>query len=128
MEEKINFKEFENIEGYENLSIENRELFNAFLLNFYGGFENVNQIKPLAINYVSDKNYIGKDAKDLEAIVIVKSEIIYLNTNKSPIIIKNKQNEGIKIIGEQEKRYLRFDYMDENQKKWLHIIDSKEWY
>ncbi len=121
------------IDGYENLTDQNKELFKSFIVNFFNasGLERRNSLLPLSINYVIEKEYLGKRNESDDYFVPLGYKIYVLSADNKLHFFKQKKFDESKYIEcteDTERQYLRFDYESETGTSWQHVISPTEWY
>lgn len=121
------------IKGYNNLTEENKIIFNNFILNYFNqlGMRTKQAFKPIQINYVEETDFVSDDPDDPECELFSKIVIkaIYQDGKKKVIHQFGNQYKGLKIKRKSSSKYLRFEFKEHNCKVWLHIIDEgKQWY
>ena len=121
------------IKGYNNLTEENKIIFNNFILNYFNqlGMRTKLAFEAVQVNYVEEIDSISKDPDDPECELISKIIIkaIYKDGNKRVIHKYGSQYKGLKIIKTRSSKYFRFEFKEHGKKIWLHIIDQgNQWY
>ena len=121
------------IKGYKDLTNENKDIFEKFLLNYFNqsGLDKKMTFKPIQINYVEELDAVAEDPDDVDCIITVKLTIkaIYKDGKKKIIHqYKNKEANGLEVIKTYIKKYLRFEFKEYGQKIWLHLINGNQWY
>lgn len=114
------------IKGYDNLTQEHKDLFDAFLPNFkrYGNFT------PISIYCVEEVEYSIEKGENFYNIATT-TEIINQDGTRS-VLISIVDDEYPNYVEEADdvsrKRFLRFDYIGNHGPEWQHIISPTEWY
>ncbi len=121
------------IKGYNNLTEENKIIFNNFILNYFNqlGMRTKLAFEAVQVNYVEEIDSISKDPDDPECELFSKIVIkaIYKDGKKKVIHQFGSQYKGLEIKRTSSSKYLRFEFKEHNRKIWLHIIDEGEqWY
>lgn len=132
LEERYGIK-VKEIKGYNNLTEENKKIFNNFILNYFNqlGIRTKQAFKPVQINYVEETDFISDDPDDAECELFSKIVIkaIYQDGKKKVIHQFANQYKGLKIKRKSNSEYLRFEFKEHGSKVWLHIIDQgNQWY
>lgn len=132
----------EQLEGFETLSDENKELFTNFLINFYNA-QGVNGklcLEPVSIYFVRKNELIVKlndNDDDFWNWFSTKFYILDKNSNEIKLFKHYKENElqylhdTDAMFRENIEFFLRFDYkwnLDEVVNEWLHVTDEHSWY
>jgi hypothetical protein len=124
------------LKGYPDLSDENKELVNKFIINFFNaqGMDRRATIKPLQVNYVTLKEY-GKpvtdpDAPDGKNYELVVSEFRRLNAKGNFEKFRMYKHEEIDLnkCKTFTSCFLRIDYKWGTKREWLHILSPIDWY
>lgn len=121
------------IDGYENLTDKNKELFKSFIVNFFNasGLERRNSLLPLNINYVIDTEYLGKRNESDDFFVPLGYKIYVLSADNKLHFFKQEKFDEAKYIEcteDTESQYLRFEYDSDTGKSWQHVVSPTEWY
>lgn len=132
LEERYGIK-VKEIKGYNNLTEENKKIFNNFILNYFNqlGMRTKQAFKPVQINYVEETDFISDDPDDPECELFSKIVIkaIYQDGKKKVIHQFGNQYKELKIKRKSNSEYLRFEFKEHCKKIWLHIIDQgNQWY
>lgn len=116
-----------DIEGFNELSKDQQEIYRKFILKFVLGFERA-VIKPLAINFVKELDYVYID--ETECFVGLGMEVFNQSTNG--VLFSNiEECDKGKADKVNMKQYLRFDYTIDGREEWLHVERNNgniEWY
>ena len=133
----------ENLEGFETLSDEHKELFTKFLINFYNrlGVDSKLCLEPKSIYFVNEDTLtMQRDKEDESSWVLVECTTCVLDKDLNKIkTLKHMIDKDYKYLKKTDakferntKCYLRFDYNWTYGKKvvkeWLHVIDPNTWY
>lgn len=131
----------EQLEGFENLSDENKELFTKFLINFYNihGVDSKLCLQPISIHFVQEFRTLVKDNIDNEYWDWFSTKVFILDKDSNEIKLfkhnKEKELQYLKNTDATFKNtrdyYLRFDYKWNGKKvikEWLHVKSENEWY
>lgn len=132
----------EQLEGFENLSDENKELFIKFLINYYNmlGVDSKLCLEPISIHFVEKYELSGQvDASENFWDTIETIYYILDSSSNRTGIFKNykyKKCQYLKTNGaelhEVNESFLRFDYKwnltDGVVNEWLHVTDENTWY
>lgn len=142
----------DDIEGFKNLSDENKDIFTKFLINYYNvlGVDSKLALQPLSINLVDEEELIVKEVQKNNSIIDEYEDIdiwqwfstkVYVldeNFNRIKLFKHSKEKEIqylLKTKAEFKKytnRYLRFNYVwfysGRKVKEWLHVKNQNEWY
>lgn len=126
-----------NIDGYKQLDDINKMIFRRFIVNFYNcmGLEGRALMKPLSINFVEEKNYM-LPVEGHDYFIELKKEVTsiykdgdiellsaWINEEEDKNLIKHKA-----VVIDKE-RYLKFEYLSNNDKEWLHVVEQGvAWY
>ena len=121
------------IKGYENLTNENKAIFNNFILKYLNqlSMRTKKTFKPIQINYVEETDFVSDDPDDSECELFSKIVIkaIYKDGKKKVIHQFGNQYKGLEIKRTSSSKYLRFEFKEHGRKVWLHIIDQgNQWY
>lgn len=120
-----------NIKGFVDLDEANRNSFKIFIVNFYNALslDSRPKIHPLSVNYVKEIEYYIKGPDD--DILIVGKKLFKVVDNEEIILEDyiDKKYEKQEVFKDEPVYYLRFDYLFDNKKEWLHIKeDGITWY
>ncbi len=130
----------EQVNGYANLTKENKVIFKKFIINFFNarGIDARMITIPKAINYVEEIDYTAPhpDAATNEdyknCFVSVNTKIVVLKadgTKKQLHKYSDRDYENLKSTEEYRKEYLRFAFLEGKNKVWLHVThEGKQWY
>lgn len=117
------------LNGYNELTDENKELFNSTVIKFFNtwGLDNRKELRPKNVHYVSEVTY-EKEISENE-IVDAGIEIFVINSKTGAKINRIHRYVFEKDIPFREcrkyiKHYLRFELQNE----WYHITANGEWY
>ncbi|NLK23797.1 MAG: hypothetical protein GX309_07430 [Clostridiales bacterium] len=120
------------VEGYDTLTDENKNLYKKFILNFFNGWglEARSTIKPISFNEVEELEHIGQESSDDGYVTTLLHEIYVIRNNGSKELFKVWENkeDKLEIKDTIKNRYLRFEYEIYGKKEWLHILNENEWY
>ena len=121
------------IQGYANLTKENKEIYKRFIVNFFNSLslEVRGNLKPLSFNDVEEIEFLGlEDPDDPEYIKILLHEIHVIESDGSKELVKRwEEKEGeMKITETIRNRYLRFEYKLYEVDEWIHVISDEAWY
>jgi hypothetical protein len=132
MERSLSF-DLETINGYDKLTDENRNLFDKFIVNFYNawGIEARATIKPIAINYVRENEYLGKENKEDDFYISFRTEVFAIHKDGNEVLLHDlidEENKHLSTELTEHKEYLRFEYEIYSKPTWQHVINEHEWY
>ncbi len=120
------------VEGYDTLTDENKNLYKKFILNFFNGWglEARSTIKPISFNEVEEFEHIGQENSDDGYVTTLLHEIYVIRNDGSKELFKVWENkeDKLEIKDTIKNRYLRFEYEIYGRKEWLHILNENEWY
>ena len=121
------------IKGYNNLTEENKKIFNNFILNYFNqlGMRTKLNFEAIQINYVEETDYVAEDPDDSECELFARRIIkaLYKDGKKKVIHKYGSQFKGLEIIRQCKNEYFRFEFKEHGHKIWLHIIDEgNQWY
>lgn len=120
------------VEGYDTLTDENKNLYKKFILNFFNGWglEARSTIKPIRFNEVEELEHIGQESSDDGYVTTLLHEIYVIRNDGSKELFKVWENkeDKLEIKDTIKNRYLRFEYEIYGKKEWLHILNENEWY
>lgn len=120
------------VEGYDTLTDENKNLYKKFILNFFNGWglEARSTIKPISFNEVEELEHIGQENSDDGYVTTLLHEIYVIRNDGSKELFKVWENkeDKLEIKDTIKNRYLRFEYEIYGRKEWLHILNENEWY
>ncbi|WP_461207832.1 hypothetical protein [Clostridium sp. DL1XJH146] len=128
---KINYKW---VDGYEDLSEENKTIYEKFIVNIFNAFglEGRATLVPKAIYYAQELNYLAKeDLEDDSYIVVAKtiSSIDKIGFKVRKYDYDYKEYKHLDILEIERIYYFRFEYELDGDKRWLHITENGEtWY
>lgn len=121
-----------DIAGYAKLSNENKDLYKAFIINFFNnwGLEARNTIQPLSFNYVEEVECFGKEDINDDSLIRVSQEIynIDIDGKKNLLMVSEDKDRKLKIVETIKKKYLRFEYKIYGRTEFIHVLSEKEWY
>ena len=120
-----------NIKGFVDLDEAHRNSFKIFIVNFYNALslDSKPKIHPISVNYVKEIEYYIKGPDD--DILIVGKKLFKVVDNEEIILEDyiDKKYERQEVFKDEPIYYLRFDYLFDNKKEWLHIKeDGITWY
>lgn len=114
------------IDGYENLTYEQKELYKKFIVNFFNrwGLEARATIKPQSVGYFEDYNYINTDED------IVGGEVIEIIKGEKGLTVYKWFDDEYKKEDCEIKRteYISFKYILRDRHEWLHVVDEHTWW
>lgn len=120
------------VEGYDTLTDENKNLYKKFILNFLNGWglEARSTIKPISFNEVEELEHIGQENSDDGYVTTLLHEKYVIKNDGSKELFKVWENkeDKLEIKDTIKNRYLRFEYEIYGRKEWLHILNENEWY
>lgn len=122
------------IKGYENLSEENKKLYDEFIAIFLAGWGEKarKQIKPIEIYWCKETSTTVKiECGNLE--IGIKYEKVVGQDHEEVYSYLDKEEEyKDEMIDDKiytrEREYLRFDYKRGTDKEWLHVMPNGEFY
>lgn len=123
-----------NVNGYEDLTEKNKEVFRYFIINFFNsmGIDRKMITVLKAINYVEDIDSVAQDPDDKECVVTICNVINVIKADgKKKQLHKyvNKEYKDLVPIEHYRKEYLRFAFLEGKSKVWFHVIhEGKQWY
>lgn len=130
----------EKVNGYEDLTEQNKVIFRNFIINFFNarGLDARIITVPKAINYVEEIDYVAPhpDAEideDYKGFYVsVDTKIIVLKADGSRKQL-HKYSDGeyknLKPTEQYRKEYLRFAFLEGKSKVWLHVThQGSQWY
>lgn len=129
--------DFKAVDGYEKLDDLNKAIYKRFIVNFFNGQGlDYRNIVPKGIYFVEETEYLVKephiDGYGDEYFDYAGEKIVAINKDGSVTIHKyslDKKYEGVELITQKPRYYLRIEYTQNGKAEWLHIInDGKEWY
>lgn len=121
------------IKGFNELSEDNKQVFKSFLINYLNriGLNTKATFVPLSINYVEEIVLGGKVQED-EYYTEYSRQFYILRPNGKYEKMKRKgfldKDVVYPFVKEYKERFLRFDFMENKKKYWLHVISPTEWY
>ena len=130
----------EQVNGYENLTEENKVIFKNFIINFFNsmGMDRKTITAPKAINYVEEIDYIAPhpdadtDEEYRDCYVSVDTKIIVLKADGSKKQLhkfSDKEYKNLKATDQERKEYLRFAFLEGKSRVWFHVThEGKQWY
>lgn len=114
------------IKGYETLSQEHKDLFDAFLPNFkrYG------KITPVSVYYVEEIEFeviCGEDS------IVIAGLTAIIHSGGHKTLFEEWSDERYPDYTQQSnytssRKFLRFDYISNLGPEWQHVISPTEWY
>ena len=114
------------IDGYENLTYEQKELYKKFIVNFFNrwGLEARATIKPQSIGCFEDYNYINVNED------IVGGEVVEIIKGGDRLVTYAWFDDEYKKEDCEIKRteYISFKYMLGDRHEWLHVVDEHIWW
>lgn len=122
------------IRGFDELSEENKQLFKSFLISYLNrlGLNTKAVFMPLSIYNVEEIVLAGKVKEDDEYYTEFSRQFYILHSNGKEEKMKQKgyldKEITYPIVKEYKKRFLRFDFLEDKKKVWLHAISPTEWY
>lgn len=120
------------VEGYDFLTEENKNLYKKFIINFFNGWglEARNTLKPISFNEVEDIEHMGKEDPEDEELITLIHEIYVIKNDGSKELLKvwEEKQDKIEIKEIIKNKYVRFEYEIYGKKEWLHILNENEWY
>lgn len=129
----------EEIQGFDTLGDENKDLFSEFLLNFYNihGIDNKLAITPEYIYLVEEIETCVKENPEDDYLVHSGTKITVLDKDLNSLqVLMNTSDEEHKALEKiimEPKVYLKFVYVyqypdGDSKKEWLHVTSETEWY
>ncbi len=124
----------EQVNGYEDLTEENKMIFRNFIINFFNarGIDARMITAPKAINYVEDIDHVAQDPNDEECAVTICNVINVIKANGKKKQLHKYVNKEYKDLVQTEhyrKEYLRFAFLEGKSRIWLHVThEGKQWY
>lgn len=123
-----------SIEGYNELSEDRKSVFEGFLINYLNrvGLSTKANFAPVSIHYVEEIRLGGKMQEDEEYYTEYSRQFYILRPNTIKIKMNRKGYTDKDVVypftNENKKRFLRFDFLENKSKIWLHAISPTEWY
>lgn len=119
--------------GYADLTEENKELYQRFIINFYNGYglEARATLIPLSINYVEEIDYLGKKNPEDDYYVLLSQEVQIIKADGTRKILKKSKDDTYRSLESykvERREYLRFEYEIYGEKTWQHVTSPTEWY
>ena len=126
------------LKGYKDLTAEQRNLFNAFIVNYYNGVGMGMRcgFVPKSVHYVEKITYcVSRPADDWHEQPYKEVVAVFFN-----ILLPNGKKKKFKehIIypeippeywfEQTKEEFLRYDYKDGKRMDWLHVIEPRKWY
>jgi hypothetical protein len=122
------------IAGYNELSGENRFIFDGFILNVFNacGLESRATLIPIGVYWVEERQYIVKENPSDDFFVGAGSLVRKISKDGSRTVLHKWIHKDYKkldvILDDKNRYYLRFEYMHHGRKEWLHVTNEKTWY
>lgn len=128
------------VKGYEDLTEENKEIFEKFMINYLNGqgMDRRMITFPKAINYVEDIELIAHDPrgesdeeyKNYDVSVVRKIIVLKANGKKKQLYkYQDEEYKNLKPFKENRSEYLRFEFKEGESKIWLHVThEGTQWY
>ncbi len=126
--------EVNSIKGYDELSENSKMTFEGFLINYLNriGLNTKVGFMPVSLHYVEEVTLGGKMEEDEEYYTEYSRQFYILHPDGKKEKMKRKGYHDKDIVypftREYKKRFLRFDFMEDKSKIWLHVISTSEWY
>jgi len=117
------------LKGYNELTDENRELFNSTVIRFFNswGLDNRKELKPKSIHYVTEIEYEKEISEDEAVSAGIEIYVIdSRNGTKKHRLHRYVFEKSIPFseCSKYVKNYLRFELKG----VWFHITENGEWY
>lgn len=134
---KVHGIDFKDVSGYSGLNDLNRAVYEKFIVNIFNAFEleSRSTLIPTAINFVKETNFIGmlelgcEDEEDSYVNIYTTVNVIDRNGLESLLHkFENKEYRYLKVITDEVRHYLRFEYTLREEDSWLHVFNDKEWF
>lgn len=122
------------IRGFDELSENNKQIFKSFLINYLNGIGlNTKAVfVPLSIYNVEEICLGGKMQEDEEYYTEYSRQFYILHPDGKKEKMKKvgylDKEITYPFVKEYKKRFLRFDFLEDKKKVWLHVISHSEWY
>lgn len=119
------------VQGYKYLNETDQNLYKEFIINFFNawGLQPRDTIKPLAINFVEDKEYLVKEEEDCYKCVLREVFAIYKDGRHRLLHSDELEKDNDKPICYVERhKYLRVEFELQGTKEWRHVMSPTEWY
>jgi hypothetical protein len=122
------------IRGFNELSEDNKQLFKSFLINYLNrvGLNTKAGFVPLSIHYVEEINLVGKEQESDEYYTEYSRQFYILRPDGKKEKMKRKGYHDKDIMypltKEYKNKFLRFDFLENKDKIWLHVISPTKWY
>ncbi len=122
------------IKGYNELSEDNKQLFVNYLINYLNriGLNTKAVFVPLSIHYVEEITLVGKMQEDEEYYTEYSRQfyILHPDGKKEKMMKKGYLDKKLTypIVKEYKTRFLRFDFLEDKKRVWLHVISPTKWY
>jgi len=126
--------DFKSVKGFEELSDTNKEIFEAFIVNFFNGLglESRTHLIPLGIYWVEHNEHLTKEDPQDDYYIVCGSTIYAIDREGNKVLHRKWVDEDYKdseVLKTETSEYLRVEYEHYGRKEWLHVIkDGKEWY
>lgn len=137
---KVHGIDFEDTDGYEDLTDENKAIYEVFILRFLNmhGLDRRMEIIPRRINFVEEIKFLVKEEPCQDYFNFAGLVVTRIDKEGNRKIIKKKlidRYKDLKIIEGKPEYYLRFEYQcgeDEEgnpYNEWLHVTHGgTQWY
>ena len=137
---KVHGIDFEDINGYDDLTDENKAVYGVFIVNFFNlqGFYRRMRIIPRRINFVEEIEFLVKEEPSQDYYNYAGEIITKIDKKGIRKIIRKHmvvEYAGLKKIEKKPEYYLRFEYQcgeDEEgnpYNEWLHVTHGgTQWY
>jgi len=130
--ENIHNINYESVVGYMDLDHDQQIIYRHFIIKFFNAFglDNRATIQPLAVYWVESQDKVAVESDG--SLVWVGGTIVAIDRRHNRMIVDDwfdNEYVGCEIQKEIKEYYLRFEYMMNGRKEWLHIIkNGNEWY
>ncbi|WMJ77833.1 hypothetical protein RBQ61_02585 [Sedimentibacter sp. MB35-C1] len=124
----------EYIAGYNDLPKDKKQLFGEFLVSYLNriGLNIKANFVPVSIYYVEEITLGGKVQENDEYYTEYSRQFYILRPDGKKEKMKRKGYRDKDVIyaftKENKKHFLRFDFLENKKKVWLHVISPTEWY
>ncbi len=131
---KVHGIDFRAVDGYNRLDDLNRSIYERFIINIFNvfGLESRASLVPKGIYYVEDIEYLVKEDPEDDYYIIAGGCVNVIDRSGLKTVHHTWADDDykhLKIIKEEAKNYLRFEYEHQGRSEWLHVInDGTEWY
>lgn len=125
--EMIHGIKVDQIEGYSKLDITEKRIFEKFIINLLNAYGiEYRNITPIKVYIAIEKTYII----ETEAIkdCVIRKVVINQKTKEIESIWNFERFKGEKGKLSYAEKYMRFEYVKDGVKSWLHVNKTGGWY